>query len=70
METTVQRTAGTDSALLAFKLIVFGVLLGTALYAPRENSDRAFRLLDLMTGTPEPPAPTPPVRRRASDRRG
>ncbi|MET8451648.1 hypothetical protein [Streptomyces sp. NPDC005209] len=68
METTVQRAAGTgtDSTVLAVKLVVLGVLLGTALYAPREKSERAFRLLDLMKGSPEPaaPAPAPPVRRR------
>ncbi|XUL94470.1 hypothetical protein ACQ86D_00255 [Streptomyces galilaeus] len=51
METAEQRADGTDrtGTVLVAKLAIIGVVLFTALYAPRENSDRAFRLLDWMT---------------------
>lgn len=40
-----------------FAAILVGVgviIVGTALYAPKTNSERAFRLLRLITGRPEP----------------
>lgn len=57
---------GTDMVVVTALLVFFGVVACTALYAPREYSDRAFRLLDWMKGSSEPPAPAPepPVRRR------
>ncbi|MFE9446353.1 hypothetical protein ACFYO2_47440 [Streptomyces sp. NPDC006602] len=53
METADQRVEGTDTAatVLAVQLAVLGVVLFTALYAPHENSERAFRLLDWMKGS-------------------
>ncbi|WP_189268646.1 hypothetical protein [Streptomyces fuscichromogenes] len=50
MDTADHCAEGTDMAgtVLAAQLTFIGVVLFTALYAPRENSDRAFRLLDWM----------------------
>ncbi|MEV7735380.1 hypothetical protein AB0O75_25460 [Streptomyces sp. NPDC088921] len=68
MGTADQRAAGTvtDVVVLTAYLVFSGVVACTALYAPRESSERAFRLVDLMKGSAEPAAPTPepPVRRR------
>lgn len=52
-ETTDQRAASvdTDARLLTAKLTFVGLVLLTALYAPHENSERAFRLLDWMKGS-------------------
>ena len=63
MKTTDQRGAGTArDVVLGAALVFFGVVAFTALYAPREYSDRAFRLLDWMK--PAAPPPEPPGRRR------
>jgi hypothetical protein len=50
METAGRRAEGTDTdaTVLTVQLVVPGVVLFTALYAPCENSDRAFRLLDWL----------------------
>ncbi|MEU9405773.1 hypothetical protein AB0E08_08710 [Streptomyces sp. NPDC048281] len=50
MDTAGQHVEATDKAgsLFAAQLAIVGLVLVTALYAPRENSDRAFRLLDWM----------------------
>ncbi|MDH6604521.1 hypothetical protein M2164_000156 [Streptomyces sp. SAI-208] len=64
METADPRDGGT--VVFTAVLVFFGVVACTALYAPREYSDRAFRLLDWMKGSSEPaaPEPEPPGRRR------
>ncbi|MGW3308222.1 hypothetical protein ACWDG9_16730 [Streptomyces sp. NPDC001073] len=64
METADQRAGGT--VVFTVVLVFFGVVACTALYAPREYSDRAFRLLDWMKESSEPAAPEPerPGRRR------
>ena len=51
MKTEDQRADGADRAgmVLGAQLAIIGVVLFTALYAPRENSDRAFRVLDWMS---------------------
>ncbi|MFI0877885.1 hypothetical protein ACH4TM_26295 [Streptomyces parvus] len=69
MKTTHQHAVDTDmdAVLFTARLATVGVLLLAALCAPRETSERAFRLLDLMKDSPEPspPAPPPSARRRA-----
>ncbi|MFE9823137.1 hypothetical protein ACFYSH_13410 [Streptomyces sp. NPDC005791] len=69
MKTTDQHAVDTDkdAVLFAARLATVGVLLLTALCTPREISERAFRLLDLMKDSPgpPPPAPAPSARRRA-----
>ncbi|MCX4773717.1 hypothetical protein [Streptomyces sp. NBC_01285] len=69
MKTTDQYAVDTDmdGVLFTARLATVGVLLLAALCAPRETSERAFRLLDLMKDNPEPPppAPAPSARRRA-----
>ncbi|MFD8799984.1 hypothetical protein [Streptomyces atroolivaceus] len=69
MKTTDQHAvdANKDAVLFTARLAAVGVLLLTALYAPGETSERAFRLLDLMKDSPEPPPPAPSAsgRRRA-----
>uniref|UniRef100_A0AAU2VZ76 Uncharacterized protein n=1 Tax=Streptomyces sp. NBC_00008 TaxID=2903610 RepID=A0AAU2VZ76_9ACTN len=69
MKTTDQYAVDTDmdGVLFTARLAAVGVLLLAALCAPRETSERAFRLLDLMKDNPEPPppAPAPSARRRA-----
>ncbi|MFJ8140828.1 hypothetical protein [Streptomyces sp. NPDC096013] len=51
MKTAEQGADGSDRAgtVLGAQLAILGVVLVTAQYAPCENSDRAFRLLDWMT---------------------
>jgi hypothetical protein len=58
---------------LAVAVVVFGmagiaVVVGTALYGPEENSERAFRLLNWLkpekTPDPEVPEPSPTARTR------
>lgn len=62
-------------AIAVFGMTVTAVVLGTALYGPRENSERAFRLLefpllhrlmDRLGKNPETeaPEPSPSARRR------
>ncbi|WP_328951355.1 hypothetical protein OG778_30385 [Streptomyces sp. NBC_00184] len=69
MKTTDQYAVDTDmdGVLFTARLATVGVLLLAALCAPRETSERAFRLLDLMkdNSEPLPPAPAPSARRRA-----
>ncbi|MFI6965602.1 hypothetical protein [Streptomyces sp. NPDC050255] len=69
MKTTDQYAVDTDmdGVLFTARLATVGVLLLAALCAPRQTSERAFRLVDLMQGSPEPPppAPAPSARRRA-----
>ena len=56
-DSTTRRTlADADAVVLAAQVAVAGVLVLTALYAPSENSERAFRLLDWMRRSPEPTA--------------
>lgn len=62
-------------AVAVFGMTVTAVVLGTALYGPRENSERAFRLLEFpllgrlmdrlgRNTAPEDPESSPPTRRR------
>ncbi|MFE9815251.1 hypothetical protein [Streptomyces sp. NBC_00236] len=66
MKTTDQHAVDTDkdAVLFTVRLATVGVLLLTALCAPRETSERAFRLLDLMKDNPDPPPPAPSAGRR------
>lgn len=65
MKTTDQHAVDTDmdAVLFTARLATVGVLLLTALCAPRETSERAYRLLALMKDSPEPrhrrPRPRP-----------
>ncbi|MER0424925.1 hypothetical protein [Streptomyces microflavus] len=69
MKTPDQHAVDTDTDAVPFtaRLATVGVLLLAALCAPRETSERAFRLLDLLkdSSEPPPPAPAPSARRRA-----
>ncbi|MFJ5212292.1 hypothetical protein [Streptomyces nigra] len=61
------------AAKLAFPALIFGmavttVVLVTALYGPKENSERAFRLLGFLKKADEPDKPQPP--RQARTRTG
>ncbi|MFE1451902.1 hypothetical protein [Streptomyces olivaceoviridis] len=49
-----------------YVMILAGAVIFTALYAPKEYSERAFRVIDKFKRSPEPEADedTPPARRR------
>lgn len=61
MKSTGRAVTARDVVVVA-SLAFFGVVACTALFAPREYSDRAFRLLEWLK--PAVPPPDPPVRRR------
>jgi hypothetical protein len=52
MNTADQHEESTDADGKVFtaQLVILGVVLLTALYAPQVNSDRAFRIMDRMWG--------------------
>ncbi|MFJ2566545.1 hypothetical protein ACIO02_27045 [Streptomyces sp. NPDC087568] len=53
-------------AVVVFGMATTAAVLGTALYGPKENSERAFRILDRLKKAPEPekPQPSPQARGR------
>ncbi|MDF2712893.1 MAG: hypothetical protein K0R62_8545 [Nonomuraea muscovyensis] len=53
-------------AICGFGMLTATVVLGTALYAPEDKSERAFRLLNWVRKTPQPekPQPSPQARSR------
>ena len=54
-------------SVVGFSMLSAAVVLGTALYGPKENSKRAFELMDRILGrTPDPekPDPSPTARSR------
>lgn len=53
-------------AVAVFGMATTAVVLGTALYGPKENSERAFRVMDRLKKTPEAekPQPSPQARSR------
>ncbi|GAA3077895.1 hypothetical protein [Streptomyces glomeratus] len=53
---------GVQAIVVAFGMFIFTTVIATALYGPAENSERAFRLLNLWKRDPEP---APPAQRRA-----
>ncbi|MFD9249534.1 hypothetical protein [Streptomyces bottropensis] len=52
--------------MVGFGMVTAAAVLGTALYGPKENSERAFRVMDWLKRSPEPekPQPSPPARSR------
>ncbi|WP_128380427.1 hypothetical protein [Streptomyces cavernae] len=59
--------SGLQTVVAIFGMSMFAMVVGTALYGPPENSERAFRLLHWWKRDPEPipEAPTPPGQRRS-----
>ncbi|MEU0253128.1 hypothetical protein ABZ299_11580 [Streptomyces sp. NPDC006184] len=59
--------ANLQRIVVAYGMAIFTMVIGTALWAPAENSERAFRLLHWWKRAPEPAPedPTPPDQRRA-----
>lgn len=53
-------------AVVVFGMAATAVVLGTALYGPEENSERAFRVMNRLRRAPEPekPQPSPQARSR------
>lgn len=53
-------------SVASFGMVGIAVVLGTALYGPEENSERAFRVMDRLKRSPEPekPQPSPQARSR------
>ncbi|MBG7704938.1 hypothetical protein HCJ76_44455 [Streptomyces sp. MC1] len=58
---------GLQTAVAVFTMGIVGMVVTTALYGPKENSDRALRLIDRWKRNPEPASEedTAPIRRRA-----
>ena len=54
------------AVVVGFGVVAAGTVLGTALYGPEENSERAFRVMDWFKRSPEPenPQPSPAARSR------
>jgi hypothetical protein len=52
------------SITLGIELVVALTIIGTALFARQDISERAFRLLRWLTNRPEPPAPPASLPRR------
>ncbi|MGW6603134.1 hypothetical protein [Streptomyces sp. NPDC055036] len=53
-------------AVVVFGMAATAVVLGTALFGPEENSERAFRVMNRLRRAPEPeePQPSPQARSR------
>jgi hypothetical protein len=53
-------------AVVVFGMATTAVVLGTALYGPEENSERAFRVMNRLRRAPDPekPQPSPQARSR------
>jgi hypothetical protein len=53
-------------AVVVFGMATAAVVLGTALFGPEENSERAFRVMNRLRRAPEPekPQPSPQARSR------
>lgn len=54
--------------VFAFGMVGTAAVVGTALYGPEENSERAFRLLNWLRRTPETEAPEPAPSARSRTR--
>jgi hypothetical protein len=52
--------AGLQAVMVTFGMCIVTMVVGTALYGPKENSERAFRLLHWWKRHPEP-APEEPT---------
>ncbi len=63
--------SGLQTVMVAFGMSIVAMVVGTALYGPPENSERAFRLLHWWKRDPEPApeAPTPSPRRSQRTKR-